>query len=250
MRLATGGMGIATGGLAGAHATSSILVNLVRLVIFGLGALVILQSQGISITPVLTALGVGGLAVALALQDPLSNLFAGLQILSAKKVRIGNSIRLDSGDEGTVTDIAWRYTTVVTGLNNTVLVPNAKLASAIVTNYSMPDHEVVVNVAVGVDYGSDLEHVERVSLEVAREVQARDRQRGARPRSGAALQRLRRLGDHRDGLAARQGLHRPERGAPRLHQAPARALPQRRHRHPVPADRRAPAAAAGRTVKR
>jgi small-conductance mechanosensitive channel len=171
-RLATGGMGLATGGLAGAPVTSSILVNLVRLVILGLGALVILQSQGISITPVLTALGVGGLAVALALQDPLSNLFAGLQILSAKKVRIGNSIRLDTGDEGTVTDIAWRYTTVVTGLNNTVLVPNAKLASAIVTNYSMPDHEVVVNVAVGVDYGSDLEQVERVTLAVAREVQA------------------------------------------------------------------------------
>ncbi len=171
VRLATGGMGIATSGLAGAQATSSILINLVRLLIFGLGALVILQSQGISITPVLTALGVGGLAVALALQDPLSNLFAGLQILSAKKVRIGNIVRLDSGDEGTVTDISWRYTTVVTGLNNTVLVPNAKLASAIVTNFSMPDHEVVVNVVVGVDYGSDLEQVEQVSLAVACEVQ-------------------------------------------------------------------------------
>jgi small-conductance mechanosensitive channel len=150
--------------------STSIFRNLTAVFIYVVGILVILDSLGISITPILTALGVGGLAVALALQDTLSNLFAGLQIIASRQVRVGDYIKLDSGQEGYVTDIRWRNTTVRALANNMVIVPNNKLASAITTNFYQPERELGFGVPVSVAYGSDLDRVERVSVEVARQV--------------------------------------------------------------------------------
>ncbi|HZD79472.1 MAG TPA: mechanosensitive ion channel family protein [Actinomycetota bacterium] len=154
----------------GVAGSSSIFVNITRLLVFAIGLLVLLQTLGVSIAPLLTALGVGGLAVALALQDTLSNLFAGLHILASKKVQPGDYIQLDSGQEGYVVDINWRNTWIRALPNNMVLVPNARLAQAIVTNFYQPEREMSVLIEVGVAYGSDLEQVERVTIEVAREV--------------------------------------------------------------------------------
>jgi small-conductance mechanosensitive channel len=156
---------------AGDTPTISLFTLIIKLVVYALGIMVILQSLGISITPVLTALGVGGLAVALALQETLSNLFAGMQILAAKQIKPGDFVRLDTGEEGYVTDVTWRNTTIKAINNNMVIVPNAKLAAAILTNYHQPIKEMLVFVPVGVHYKSNLEHVERVTLEVARDVQ-------------------------------------------------------------------------------
>ena len=150
--------------------STSIFRNLTTLAVIVCGALVILDTLGISIAPILTALGVGGLAVALALQDTLSNLFAGIQILASRQVRIGDYIKLASGEEGYVTDIRWRNTTVRALANNLIMIPNSKLASAITTNYYMPDTALSVSVEVGVAYDSDLERVEAVTIEVARDV--------------------------------------------------------------------------------
>jgi small-conductance mechanosensitive channel len=152
--------------------TISLFTLIIKLVVYALGIMVILQSLGISITPVLTALGVGGLAVALALQETLSNLFAGMQILAARQIKPGDFVRLDTGEEGYVTDVTWRNTTIRAINNNMVIVPNAKLAASILTNYHQPIKNMLVYVPVGVHYDSDLEHVERVTLDVAREVQA------------------------------------------------------------------------------
>jgi small-conductance mechanosensitive channel len=157
---------------SGGAVASSIITHLVAVAIYILGFLVILDSLGVQVTPVLTALGVGGLAVALALQDTLSNLFAGLQLVASKQVHIGDFVRLDSGDEGVVVDLTWRYTTIRTLPGNLIIVPNAKLSSAIVTNFTSPSPTQPVVVPVGVAYGSDLEHVERVAIEVAKEIQA------------------------------------------------------------------------------
>jgi small-conductance mechanosensitive channel len=150
--------------------SASMFTNLAKFVVFLVGVLIILQSLGISITPILTALGVGGLAVALALQDTLSNLFAGLHVIASRQIRIGDYVKLDTGEEGYVQDITWRNTAIKTLPNNIVVVPNSKLASAIVTNYYLPQKEMAVLVQVGVSYDSDLEKVERVTLEVAKEV--------------------------------------------------------------------------------
>ena len=150
--------------------STSMFNILTKVTIFAFAILVILQTLGISITPLLTALGVGGLAVALALQETLSNLFAGLHILASKKLKPGDYIELDSGQTGTVQDISWRNTTLRTIGNNLVIVPNSNVASAIIINYAGPEKEMSLIVPVGVSYGSDLEKVEKVVVDVATEI--------------------------------------------------------------------------------
>jgi len=159
-----------TGATGGALPGVSLIANVARVVVVAVGLLVILQTLGISITPIITALGVGGLAVALALQDTLANLFAGIRILASGKLRPGDFVRLETGQEGTIEDITWAQTTIRQQPNNVVIVPNAKLSTAITTNFNLPDIEQSVSVTLRVSYASDLELVERVTLEVAREV--------------------------------------------------------------------------------
>ncbi|MFA5337672.1 MAG: mechanosensitive ion channel family protein [Candidatus Omnitrophota bacterium] len=141
-----------------------------RIIILAIGILVILNTLGVSITPILATLGVGGLAVALALQDTLSNLFSGFHVLMARQIRIGDYIKLENGEEGYVTDINWRTTKIRMLPNNVVLIPNAKLAQAIIINYYLPEREMAVLVNLRVHYKSDLKKVERVTCEVAKEV--------------------------------------------------------------------------------
>ncbi|MFH1625075.1 MAG: mechanosensitive ion channel family protein, partial [Pseudomonadota bacterium] len=150
--------------------STTIFTNLTRILIVIIGVLIVLQTLGVSITPIITALGIGGLAVALALQDTLSNLFSGFYILISRQVRVGDYVKLGTGEEGYVVDITWRNTTLRALPNNIIMVPNSKLASAITTNYNLPEKELSVRVQVGVSYDSDLEHVEKVTIEVAKGV--------------------------------------------------------------------------------
>lgn len=150
--------------------SASLLSNLAKIVIFVFGALVILDTLGVSITPIVTTLGIGGLAVALAFQDTLSNLFSGLYMIISRQVRPGDYVKLQSGEEGYVTDISWRNTTIKEIPNNLIVIPNSKLGSAIFTNYHLPAKNLTVTIQVGVSYDSDLDKVEQVTLEVAREV--------------------------------------------------------------------------------
>ncbi|MCM8781890.1 MAG: mechanosensitive ion channel family protein [Candidatus Omnitrophica bacterium] len=149
---------------------TSLTRNITRIIIFTIGILIILNSLGISITPVLATLGVGGLAVALALQDTLSNLFSGFHIIAAKQIKVGDYVKLESGEEGYVVDINWRTTKIKMLPNNIVLVPNEKLTKSIITNYYLPDKELAVLVNVGVHYDSDLKKVEKVTCEVAKQI--------------------------------------------------------------------------------
>jgi len=154
-------------GIPGALPVTTLTQTLAQLVVVILGLLVLLNLQGISVTPILTALGVGGLAVALALQDTLSNLFAGFYIAVARQVRLGDYIRLNSGEEGYVTDIGWRCTTVRALANNMIIIPNSKLGQAIVTNFYLPEKRLRVSIQIGVAYDCDPDQVERVLLEEA-----------------------------------------------------------------------------------
>ena len=141
--------------------------NLARLAVIIIGLLILLNTLGVSITPLLTALGVGGLAVALALQDTLSNLFAGFYVSLAGQQRMGDYIKLESGEEGYITDISWRTTTLRALPNNLIIVPNAKLAQAIVTNYHLPEKRMSLLIPIGVSYDSDPDQVERILIEEA-----------------------------------------------------------------------------------
>jgi len=149
---------------------TSLTKNICRIIVLAIGILVILNTLGVSITPILATLGVGGLAVALALQDTLSNLFSGFHVLMARQVKIGDYVKLETGEEGHVTDINWRTTKIKMLANNVVLVPNAKLAQAIIVNYYLPEKEISVTINLGVHYKSDLKKVERITCEVAKEV--------------------------------------------------------------------------------
>lgn len=151
--------------------SSSIIGNIVRGIIYIIGLLIILQSQGISITPILTALGVGGLAVALALQPTLSNLFAGLQIIASGKINHGDFVKLSTGEDGYIDDITWRSTTIRGEADHTVIVPNSKLADMIVTNYYLPDRELAFSVEVAISMDNDLEFVEKITKEIISEIQ-------------------------------------------------------------------------------
>jgi small-conductance mechanosensitive channel len=144
--------------------------GIVRVLVIGLGLLILLDSFGVSITPVLASLGVGSLAVALALQPTLENFFSGMQIIIDKPIQVGQFIKLDSGEEGYVHKIGWRSTWVRMLPNNTVVIPNKVLVNSRVLNYYYPQKDMAVLVQVGVHYGSDLKHVERVTIEVGEEV--------------------------------------------------------------------------------
>jgi small-conductance mechanosensitive channel len=144
----------------------------VRGIIIGIGLLIFLDSIGISIAPILASLGVGSLAVALALQETLANMFAGLHLVADKPIEPGHFIRLQSGEEGHVQRVGWRSTWIRTAQNNTVVVPNSKLAGGILTNFDLPTSECVFNVDVTVAMQGDLDGVEWVTRKVANEVQA------------------------------------------------------------------------------
>lgn len=141
--------------------------TIIKAVVFALGGLIIANSLGVSITPMLTALGVGGLAVALALQDTLSNLFAGVHIIVENPVRVGDYIKLDSGEEGFVADIGWRTTRIRKLANNIIIVPNSKLAQSNITNYYLPEKRMSLLISIGVSYNCDPDNIEAVLLEEA-----------------------------------------------------------------------------------
>ncbi|MBA5220263.1 MULTISPECIES: mechanosensitive ion channel family protein [Streptomyces] len=188
---------------SGVAGSATIFVNITRVVVLAIGFLVMLQTLGVSIAPLLTALGVGGLAVALALQDTLANLFAGIHILASKTVQPGDYIKLSSGEEGYVVDINWRQTTVRQLSNNLVVIPNGQLAKANMTNFTRPELDLTVLVQVGVGYESDLEHVERVTLEVVAEVMTGIT--GALPEHEPAV-RFHTFGDSRIGFTVILGV--------------------------------------------
>jgi len=154
--------------IPGALPVSTLTETLAQLAVLILGTLILLKQFGFDITAILTALGVGGLAVALALQDTLSNLFAGFYVAIAGQVRLGDYIKLDVGQEGYVTDISWRSTTIRSLANNMIVVPNNKLAQAIVTNYHLPERRMGVSLQVSVGHDADPAQVEHILLETAR----------------------------------------------------------------------------------
>jgi small-conductance mechanosensitive channel len=151
----------------GALPITSLTQNVAQLVVIIIGLLILLDSLKISIAPLLTALGVGGLAVALGLQDTLANFFAGIHVSLAGNVRIGDYIKLSTGEEGYVSDITWRTTTVRALSYNLIIIPNSKLSQAIVINYHLPEKRISLSIPVPVSYDCDLDIVEKIVLEEA-----------------------------------------------------------------------------------
>lgn len=161
---------IYTSKVSGLSGSVSVFTNIVKIVVFSIGIMIILQHFGISITPIITALGVGGLAVALALQDTLSNFFAGIQILVSKQVRPGDYIRIDATTEGVIKDITWRNTLIETMQGNIIVVPNSKFSQSVITNMYLPEKKLIFRVEGGVSYNSNLEEVEKILIDIGKKI--------------------------------------------------------------------------------
>ena len=155
---------------SGDASQSTLLGTILKVFIYASGALVVLQYYGISIAPLLTAMGLGSVAIGLGLQETLANIFAGLQIILSKQIKVNEVIKVGN-NEGRVVDINWRFTTIMPANEGTVVViPNKDIAGSTSTNYSRPREDVLIVVPIGVGYESDLDQVERVTVEVAREI--------------------------------------------------------------------------------
>ena len=148
-----------------------LVIKVVNVFVYFIGLIIILKHFNVEITPLVATLGIGGIAVGFALQDTLSNFFAGLHIISDKPIRIGDFIELEGNISGYVEDIGWRSTRIRTLPNTLVIVPNSKIASTTITNNSLPVPEMSVVVQCGVAYTSDLEKVEKVTIDAARKTQ-------------------------------------------------------------------------------
>lgn len=138
--------------------------------VYSVFILIFLETSGISVTPLVASLGIGSIAVALGLQETLASLFSGLYILADKPIRVGDFVRLETGQEGYVESIGWRSSRIRMLSNNIVIIPNSKLAGSIITNYYLPSREIGVPVEISVDPACDLEQIERIALEVALQV--------------------------------------------------------------------------------
>jgi len=162
---------------AGGHIDANakiLLQRLIFVVVFAVAAMSVVNQFDINLTPLFASLGVAGLAVALGLQDTLQNYFAGVTMAVDRPLRPGDYIRLESGEEGFVESIGWRTTRIKPYSEATIIVPNNKLASSILTNQNYPNLHARVYVDCGVAYESDLDTVEKICIEVAKEVALSD----------------------------------------------------------------------------
>ena len=141
--------------------------RIIPVVIYAIGGLMALDFLGVSITPLVAGLGIGGLAVALAIQPTLSSFLSGTYLITEGELNEGDFIELDNGPSGFVIDVGWRSTKIRDRFNNLIMIPNSKMIESVMTNYYSQSKVMTVLVSCGISYESDLRHVERVALEVA-----------------------------------------------------------------------------------
>lgn len=151
-----------------------VLKSTARVLIIVVGSLMLLDSVGIDVTPILASLGVGSLALGLALQKALEDFLSGLLIAADQPIRVGDFIEVFGEESGTVLAIGWRTTRIRTRDDMVVIIPNSKLSQSTVVNRSMPRSSVEFIVNVGVAYDSDLERVAEIAVEVGEKLQADD----------------------------------------------------------------------------
>ena len=133
-----------------------------------LGFYISLQVVGINLTSLAVVAGAIGVGIGFGLQNVINNFVSGLIILAERPIAIGDRIEI-GGVAGQVRQIRLRSTTVVTNDNIAIIVPNSDFISHTVTNWSYGDPKVRLRLAVSVAYGTDLEKLQRLLLEVARE---------------------------------------------------------------------------------
>jgi small-conductance mechanosensitive channel len=146
-----------------------LVTGFIRGVVFAIGVLMFLQSIGISVGPIIATLGIGSLAIALALQETVKNTLSGLFLIIDKPIAAGDYVKLSSGQEGWLMQLGWRSSKFRMMNDNLVVVPNSLVVDAIVTNLRAPDGALTIEMDINVAGGTDLDKLERVTMEVAAE---------------------------------------------------------------------------------
>lgn len=156
----------------GSSKVPNILNSVIVIILITISIAIILGYFQVNVTPILATLGIGTVALGLALQSTLGSFFAGLRIVSEKPLDTGDYIEFQSGElQGFVEDVGWGFTKVRTLQNNLVIVPNSYIVSNSFVNDDLPNPEASLWLNCGVDYGSDLDKVEKVTVEVAKLIQ-------------------------------------------------------------------------------
>jgi MscS family membrane protein len=137
-----------------------------KLIIAAIALIMVLDSIGFDVTALVAGIGIGGLALAFAAQETISNLFGGVSLILDKSVKIGDKIKLESGEVGVVQEVGLRSTRIKTYSNEVIIVPNSKMANSKIINYAQPNLYGRGEVKFGVSYGSDVNKVEKVVLEI------------------------------------------------------------------------------------
>ncbi len=148
--------------------------NIVKLGVLLLFLVFVLQRLGFDTTAIITGLGIGGLAVALALQKTLENFFAGIHLLMDKPFRQYDYIKVQNGEEGIVTKIGWRTTRLETVGKDEIVIPNSNLAGSTLINYSSRKGKTGVLYELSVAYDEDAEIIENLIINTLRNVQKKD----------------------------------------------------------------------------
>ncbi len=131
----------------------------VRVVIFMIGLIWILGKWGIDVTPLVASLGVAGLALSFAVKDSLANIFGGISLILDQAMKVGDKVKLESGEVGIIHDIGLRSTRLRTFSNEIIIIPNGKFSNSRIQNYVQPTPLGRVTVDFGVEYGSDTDKV-------------------------------------------------------------------------------------------
>lgn len=143
--------------------------KLILVVLFTIGLLIILYNFKVDVSGIVLSLGIGSLAIALAAQETLSNMIAGFVILVDRPFRIGDRIRLPSGEIGDVVEIGMRSTKLLDFDNNLIILPNAELVKSRIQNLTYPNTVSRIVVDVGVSYSTDIEKTKNILMKAAEE---------------------------------------------------------------------------------
>lgn len=157
---------------------SPLLSKLGNVVIVLLAAITALEHFGVNVNSLVVSLGVGSLAVGLAAQDTLANMFAGFTLMLDRPFTLGERIQLASGEVGDVVAIGIRATRIRTTDETILVIPNNVLVKERVVNLSQPGRHLTVRTEVGVAYGSDVARVKQILTEATLAPEQVDRERG------------------------------------------------------------------------
>ncbi len=143
-----------------------ILQKIAKYLIWFTGILYVLTLFNINITPLIAGAGIFGIAIALAAQDLFSNFFGGAVIITDQPFKVGDRVLIND-ILGDVTHIGPRSTRIITLDSDVVTIPNNKITTSVVRNFSLPSPQVRIQIPVTVAYGTDINHVKAILRDIA-----------------------------------------------------------------------------------